>query len=187
MSEEESGRTRRAPQNEGFVYSEIDEFHRWLGMCISQWAQVDNWIFAICWKSLRTPRVDLAAVVYYQFRTLTAQIKLTSDLLQANLTGGNGRPTEALSEWQAINNRIVNKLLPVRNRLAHQPVAARLTPELDGFDVTIEAAFAETLRPRKGSVASLALADLQKHLIEVQQVIAALKAFDSRRLPAHPG
>lgn len=164
--------------------NEIDEFHRWLGVCVSQWARVDDLLLAICWKALRTPLLELAAVVYYRQSGLQRQIDLADALLKTNLVGPAGPHADYL-HWTAIRRRM-RPMLDERNRMAHQPVTARLLADPPRIDVTIEQSFAKTLIA-KDVEASLGQADLERHLIALQRLIADLEELYNQRLPAHLG
>jgi hypothetical protein len=163
------------------VENEVDEFYRWLGMCVAEWANVDNRLLFTCWTCMRT-HIVIAGVAYYHTRSLWRQLELTNGLLHASLVGETADAD--LKEWDAIKSKI-EKLLPVRNRLAHQPVGKSQDFPWSQIEPSIDAAFAETLLPRYKMAPSLRLADLKRHLTNVRAVVASLDAFHVERLQKH--
>jgi hypothetical protein len=166
----------------------FEEFYIWVGVCITEWAHVEDWLFMTCRRCLRT-RNDLASIVYYRTPQLESRLKLVDELVKANLperkkkNGGHDHPD--IIEWKRIEKEIT-RLLSTRRRIAHQPMRGNIDfQSADGSWVHIEMSFAESLRNLSASPDPLQKDDLVKHSLQVQTVTAALKTFYEKTLPKH--
>lgn len=166
----------------------LDEFYRLIGMCIAEWAHIENYLVAICWKCLKT-RIDLTSIVYYSTPQLDSRLRLVGELVHATLPartrkdGGHDHPD--VKAWNAIGHDLKD-LLSTRRRVAHHSVTASLDPHLpERLNVQLEQSFTEGLRPSKGQQDPLSRDDLSRHLAEVQAVKARLIAFFETVLPKH--
>jgi hypothetical protein len=165
-----------------------DNFFQWVGIAITQWAHIEDQLFMICHKCLRT-RLDLASIVYYRTPTLDARLKLADELLGANLperqpkNGGHDHPD--LIQWIAIRKNLEG-LLTTRRRIAHHPMRAELDYETtDGYLVHIETSFAEELRGKGAKLSPLKQEDLVEHVMKLQDALGALARFHDATLPKH--
>jgi hypothetical protein len=169
----------------------FDEFFKWVGISITEWAHVEDYLFMICHKCLRLQRLDLASIVYYRIPGLDGRLKLVDELLSANLptrkpkNGGHEHPD--LREWIYIRKELED-LLAIRRRIAHHPMRANLDYETQkGFQIHIERSFAEELRGRGEPPLPLEQADLEQHVMALQSAIGRLKRFFEATLPKHCG
>ncbi len=162
-----------------------DEFLMWVGICITGWAKIEEYLFRICAASLGTTD-ERAAIVYYRTPSLESRLKLVDELVKTVLpkkdrpSGGHDHPTVVL--WDALRKNLGN-LLPVRNRIAHHPVTVRSVSA--GDDAPLEAmtwfelyvSDSERLRGRDNNVKTLMVDDLSRHRLAVEDVRTRLRKF----------
>jgi hypothetical protein len=167
----------------------LDEFFKWVGVSITEWARVEAQLYLICRKCLRT-RHDLASIVYYRVPQLDARIGLVDELIKATLpkrkrkNGGHDHPD--LTQWNDIRIEIAG-LLGMRRRIAHHPVRSELDLETSkGLRVHIEPSFAEILRGRnEDHLKPLEQGDLEQHVIHLQKTVNQLALFYQHTLSKH--
>jgi|ERR1700733_4291601 hypothetical protein len=166
----------------------FDEFFKWVGVCITEWARVEDQLYMICRKCLRT-RHDLTAIVYYRVSQLDARVALVDELVAATLpkrtrkNGGHDHPD--FKVWASVRKEIAD-LLGTRRRIAHHPMRAHIDLETSkGTRVHIEPSFAETLRGKSDKLSPLEQADLEQHVIKLQEVVNRLAVFYQHALPKH--
>jgi hypothetical protein len=166
----------------------FDEFFKWVGICITEWSRVEDQLFLICRKCLKT-RFDLAAIVYYRTPQLDARLKLVDELVRATLpqrakkNGGHDHPD--VKQWISVKAEIT-ALLETRRRIAHHPMTSGLDLETsDGFWIQIAPSFAESLRGKDNKLKPLEQADLEQHAIKLQDVVNQLALFYQHTLPKH--
>jgi hypothetical protein len=173
---------------------EHDEFLMWVGICVTEWARIEEQLFHLCEKALNT-RVERAAIVYYRTPTIDARLKLVDELVRSVLpkrerkVGGHDHPD--LKEWNALQNEITD-LLSTRRRIAHHPVAAyietvgRRLGELEAKTwLEIYVSDAERLRERASDMVPLKQDDLVQHTMKVQAAVTRLAKFLRETLPKH--
>jgi hypothetical protein len=189
-----------------------DEFLMWIGLCITAWAKVEEYLFAVCEECLGT-RTDRAAIVYYRTPTIDARIKLIDELVRTRLptrerkSGGHDHPD--LKEWDDLRKDTL-ALLSTRRRIAHHPVKART--EMEQAMIVTEAgealvteagealvalkektwleiysSEAERLRPGTGEVSPLKFDHLVQHCSSVQEIARRTAEFLRKTLPKHSG
>jgi hypothetical protein len=101
------------------------EFYQWIGVCIKAWAAVENKLFDVCELVLAADR-KRAAIVFYRTPTIDTRLSLTSELVLTVLPqrerkdGGHDHPD--VFYWKDLVKDI-RDLLPIRNLLAHAPIA----------------------------------------------------------------
>jgi hypothetical protein len=136
------------PQDEFTEDMPLDErepqFYRWVGICIKEWAKIENSLFEICNFLLKTHR-RYVAVVYYRTPTIDARLTLTEELVRMILPqrkrkdGGHDHPD--VTTWRNIVTNL-RDLLPVRNLMAHAPVSVQHHSEpfvtADGVEALME-------------------------------------------------
>jgi hypothetical protein len=98
-----------------------DEFFKWVGICIKEWAKIENELFELC-KIVLDIRVEHVAIIYYRTPSIESRISLTDDLLKTlwPKQPGHHDATE-LQDWEQMRNDI-RKLTRTRNLLAHAPI-----------------------------------------------------------------
>src|SRR5437016_10623279 len=95
-----------------------------VGNCITEWANVEAALFAICWRCLGCTNVK-AAIVYYRTPTIEARMTLVDELVKSILpkkgrrSGGHDHPD--VSRWNNIEKEF-RDLQTIRRRIAHHPV-----------------------------------------------------------------
>jgi len=64
-----------------------DEFYKWVGHSITAWADVETWLFQLCWRSIGSSEGSKkrAAIVYFRTPSLDARIKLVDELVNTVL------------------------------------------------------------------------------------------------------
>lgn len=166
----------------------FDEFFKWVGVSITEWSRVEEQLFVICRKCLKT-RYDLAAIAYYRTPQLDARLKLVDELVRATLpqrakkNGGHDHPD--VKQWISVKAEIT-ALLETRRRIAHHPMKASLDLETtSGFAIYIAPSFAESLRGKDNKIKPLKQTDLEQHVIRLQDVVNQLALFYQHVLPKH--
>lgn len=175
-----------------------DEFYKWIGLCIKEWASIEDKLFELCMFALKAPEKQ-TAIVYYRTPTIDSRLKLTDELLRTVLPqrekkdGGHDHPD--VTRWVDVMNAI-NDLLPTRNLLAHSPVResvfmwVRMTKEqppiVERDDSWLEVAVSanEEMRGRKHS-APIKSEALPAHFREIEAALNTLIAFSDyiRKVP----
>src|SRR5215469_12623611 len=93
-----------------------DEFMLMLGNCVTEWSNVEHWLFNICLRCLGCHPVK-AAIVYYRTPNIEARLSLTDELVQATLPRperkSGGHPHADLKLWREIEAEF-RVLLPIR-------------------------------------------------------------------------
>lgn len=175
------------------AFSPEDEFHMWIGKCITAWAKVEEHLFDICVKSLGTTQ-QKAAIVYFRTPTLDTRLKLVDELVRTVLPKrerkDGGHDHEDVKTWNKFRKQI-GEILPVRNRLAHHPVFQKaigpLPPPIyssaaatDLFTFSWFESYMsepEQLRESDKELKPLMTGDLSSHRIETELVITNLEIF----------
>lgn len=163
-----------------------DEFMRFLGMCITEWAQIEEVLFEVCLTILKTTK-ELTAIVYYRTPTLDSRLQLADELISTVFPPPNpgDHPSPERKAWKAIYDQF-KCLLPERNLLAHGVAGPTIT-DISGewlHDVRYEAYPHPHERMRgKSTKEPMALADLKKHISGAAHLWCDLRNFQ-RALPA---
>jgi hypothetical protein len=177
---------------------ERDMFYKWIGHCITAWADLEERLFEILWQCLSCPQAR-AAIVYYKTPSIDARLTLTDELVRSVLpkTESGKQPHPDLKAWNDIRLEITTELA-VRRRIAHRPVReAKLI-----FDLTATQAFRgkhqvemsyyeiyvsehEALRGKGGNPKPLHFESLLDHQTAVGSTVARLKAFRNDVLSKH--
>jgi hypothetical protein len=147
----------------------FDEFYKLVGVSITQWANVEDHLFMICQKCLRTLRYDLASIVYYRTPQLDSRIKLVDELIKANLPArqkkNGGHDHIDVLEWLRVRKQLED-LLIFRRGIAHHPMRAHLDLDAgDEFNIRIEQSFAEDLRGKGETRPHIKQCDLEQHIV----------------------
>lgn len=120
----------------GRSQKDSDEFHMWMGHCITAWAEVDDTLFNI-FRHCVGPKLQ-CAIIYYKTPSLEARFSLTDEIVRSILP--KKKPGEHdhtyVKRWdKAIKTRA--DLLAVRRRIAHHPVAANMQVFVHGALATM--------------------------------------------------
>jgi hypothetical protein len=167
-----------------------DEFILMLGNCITEWSNVEHWLFQICHKALGSEQIK-TAIVYYRTPSIDARLSLTDELVRATLPrhAPGAQPHPDLRLWQDTLKEFKD-LLPVRNRLAHHPVRVnqrtRFAESIE-TEVWFESYISQTesLRGRASDLKPLRKDDLFAHLKLVNGLTTRIHNFLHQTLPAH--
>jgi hypothetical protein len=99
-------------------------FYQYIGICISEWANVETQLFRLCAFVLKASTQHVA-IVFRRTPTLETRLKLADELVMTVLPkrerqdGGHDAPI--VIEWKAIQQEF-RELMETRNHLAHWPV-----------------------------------------------------------------
>lgn len=96
--------------------AEMERFFLRVGYAITRWAHVDSSLFTLCQYALNTTELK-TAIVFHRTPSIGDHLRLTGALMQAT----DLKP-DHLKHWKMIQGAI-EKLLPFRNELAHNPPA----------------------------------------------------------------
>ena len=161
---------------------QLSEFYEWIGRCITEWAHVDESLFRLCFLASKTKEKQ-AAIIFYRTPNLDTRLKLVDELIRAVLP--QKRPgehdTEIVREWAKLKIAI-EKLLPVRNALAHHPlkeIVAAETGSAPRRKLSVRPSRSQALRGRPIQADRLEASDLPKHRLQVHQVTVDLYEFES--------
>lgn len=164
-----------------------ERFHLMMGECVAAWANVDTQLFRIFHECMRAP-LEQCAIVYYRTPGLDARFGLVTELVQSVLpkrprkSGGQDHPD--VKAWKtAIAG--YQKLLSVRRRVAHHPVAIRREPHRIGQRIgadlpswfEIYVGEHERLREKDADLPALKADDLWEHVIAVSGLTRRLHLF----------
>jgi hypothetical protein len=176
---------------------ERDEHLLEVGRAITQWASVEAQLFGIVLSVLKCTARQ-AAIVFYRTPTLEQRLQLTNDLLAtvfpqpADNPGTHPHP--GFTVWSSLQKELRAEM-PVRNRLAHQPV--ELSADVWKHDTTGEITIgpllfgtgissAEALKKGR-SDAALRVDDIKAHAARISGFPERLLAFRSGPLAAQVG
>jgi hypothetical protein len=98
------------------------EFYTLVGRCIGEWAHLEERLFKCCHECLGP--YEQSAIVYYKTPSLEARLTLVNELVTSVLP--KHKPGEHPHQFVKIWDQLIkdiHKLLPVRRRVAHQPIS----------------------------------------------------------------
>jgi hypothetical protein len=166
-----------------------NEFYKWVGICIKEWAAIEAHLYDICLLALKVDRTQVA-IVYGRTPNIDARLTLVNELVLTILPGRDrkGRDHPEVVGWTQLVKDI-RTLLKIRNLLAHAPVGhvwhtEWLTGE-DGQEETVEthwlhvtSSTVDQLRGRQ--IESIDQPELPDHFKEVRSAAARLVEFVAR-------
>ena len=169
-----------------------EDFFTWVGKCITSWANVEERLFAITMKSIGSTKTR-AAIIFYSTPTIGTRLRLTDELVRNVLPprekkdGGKDHPDVKI--WDDLRKEI-GDLLPIRNRIAHQPVKDITYPALSAVTALFDqmtwyqshVSEAEMLRGRNDDAKPIGVVELSQHRIAVELITAKLDLFISHIL-----
>jgi hypothetical protein len=94
-----------------------ETFFKWVGICISEWASIEHWLFLLCGTVLYIDP-KLVSIIYYNIPTLSGRIRLVDDLLETVWSKKPGEHHPREQTWKSIRKGI-DELAKERNFLAH--------------------------------------------------------------------
>jgi hypothetical protein len=107
-----------------------DEFFKWVGICIKEWAKIERELFDLCSIVLNAD-IKHVAIIYYRTPSIEGRISLTDDLLKTLWQKQPGQhETTELRNWKEIRN-VIRSLIPVRNLIAHAPINYNISVEVE--------------------------------------------------------
>jgi hypothetical protein len=167
-------------------------FHQLVGYCITTWAEVEDQLFQVFWKTMKCPQ-EQAAIVYFRCPGLDARFNLTEELVEAALpkpqrkSGGHAHPS--FKEWKNIAKEF-RELLATRRRIAHHPTkekkqtnAVGLWDTFSWFEIYVHEN--EQLRGQSEHLRPLVAGDLQSHHIRTLALKSTIQRFYSETLLKH--
>ena len=132
------------PVNIPMLDQQRKDFYQLVGQCIKAWATVEGKLFEVCELLLKT-RPHFVSVIFFRTPTISARLDLTNELLTVrfpNIKQGNQEIDQpVMLEWKYIKAEI-NRLLPQRNSLAHDPV-------IRNIDVRMPTSFETATSPKE--------------------------------------
>jgi hypothetical protein len=166
-----------------------------LGMCITEWSNVEIHLFDICKAILKTTQ-EHTAIIYYRTPTLDSRLELTTEIVGTvlQLKADNGQHVhDDASQWNKLSQRIKD-VFPIRNQLAHSPVGPTLVDENGNFLRAVTdgeryrfisyPSHQEKARP-KTNKKPLKLSDLKNHLATTANLHTDVGMFLHATLPKH--
>jgi hypothetical protein len=178
------------------------EFHEHIGYCITAWADVEEELVNILFRSIFVlpgfSSVKLAlrhtAIIYYRTPSLDARLSLVDEIVRTILPqrkkGASGEHNHPLvKQWNGLIKRC-RDLLGTRRRIAHHPVAQShlFITNPPGLGLLNQGWFElfanniERLRGKDDEAKPLRLHDLRQHQEDVKSLALNLRAFISDAL-----
>jgi hypothetical protein len=170
------------------ILTDTDEvaFYAELGRAVTDWALVEQELFAIT-HSILNCTAERAAIVFYRTPTIDSRITLTDDLISSFFPRHNPgeHPDTKLKLWNNLQRKM-KEILPFRNKLAHHPVIHMFNVENVGdgkISVThtkrvSRISRTEKLRKRKESDhLPVGIQDVRTHRSALARLIRDLRDF----------
>lgn len=174
-----------------------DKFFALIGVCVTEWAGIDEWIFRL-FKQCVFPERQ-AAIIYYRSPGLNIRLSLTDEILKSVFPKPRKKvgshPSAIEQEWNTLKKDIEGQL-GIRRRIAHQPIKinsgwlghflhGRTTLAGNDFDpeeladswFSIYATEHERMREKEANSEPLKLDDLKTHLKTLSSLTPRLVTF----------
>jgi hypothetical protein len=159
------------------AHDDAKAFFSTIGQCITAWAFVDRQIYKLFVRLLRI-NPALAAVLYYQWRTLDNRLNVVDKLVKHSVP-----ESVFLKQWRPIKNAI-DDLLEVRAIIAHQPPLRTGYSTKSGraayrYSLHVEPAERHAKKGHRGlkGKEEISRTDLMRHLRRVERVPKKLAEF----------
>ena len=164
-----------------------ENFYKTLGLCIAEWARVDDALFRI-FRDCLGPH-EQSAIIYYRSPSLDARFGLTNEIVRSVLpkrqrkSGGHDHP--AVKAWVAAHAGYKD-LLAVRRRVAHHPVGMMvqgmgalglLVGEPPDAWFVIDVGQHERARVKESNLKAMTISDLHRHQVAVANLRDRLHGF----------
>jgi hypothetical protein len=175
----EDNNTVTAPSDARFLMT--------LGKCVTDWARIEEQLFYMLQDMLGITK-EQCAIIYYRTPTLETRLQLVDEVLldvfPKPQRRNGGHPHTDVKTWQFLLKDIRDEL-PVRNRLAHNPVGWGIYAKTDErgqvtdvkIDVHSYPAHTEIARASSSEKEPLTLADLEKYERRILALHNRLNAF----------
>ena len=175
------------------------EFYKLVGICIKEWAKIEDQLFDLCEYALKAEQKHVA-IIYYRTPSIDTRLKLTTELILSTLPqrkkmdGGHDHPM--VVDWKKIDREISN-LFPTRNLLAHSPVEQTMHPPITEEErknrivrstetMEVRTSDKERLRGRD-QLHSIRDALLEQHLTQIRVASKHVAAFFEGLQQVRPG
>lgn len=169
-----------------FPDKEHEDFFKWVGICIKEWANIEKVLFVICGLILKSDQQHVA-IVYYRTPSLEGRLALTDDLVQSIFSKKPGEHNHPLLIiWTKILKEI-RDLVPARNILAHSPVRYQISiiaqavetgdAKIVSEDSWIEIGTSTNEKLKTSIDKSYRVEDLPKHRADVRAISNRLLDF----------
>jgi hypothetical protein len=172
-----------------------EDFFKWVGVCIKEWANIEKGLFDICSFVLAADPKHVS-IIYYRTPSLEGRLSLTNDLLQSffpKTPGEHDHPKMII--WTNILGEI-RDLVSARNFLAHSPITHQISVKVQldqnlssgkiiGHDSWLEVATSANEKLKTGVSKSLRVDDLPAHHSAVRALWKRLVEF-SENLKSEP-
>lgn len=170
-----------------------EEFLYWVGLCITEWAIIDEDLFHCCLKVFDADPQHVA-IVYYRLSGLEARIALTDELVLTVLpqrdAKGGGHDHAVVKEWRALKEAI-RDANGIRRQLAHNPRVPMMTSRTEDqkaeywqFGWALFMSDGESFR-KKGKPKMLGTSELKSHMKVLADLRRRLDRFRYVALPAY--
>ena len=160
-----------------------------LGMCITEWANIEAEIFEI-FNSVLGTDLRHSAILFYSTPTLETRLALCTELLATVFPSpekkDGGHKHRDHKTWDSLLVAI-RKEMPIRNRLAHSPVAPYIQDKATNWyeyfslgraiNFRLYTPLEKKHRSRHASDAPIELEDLKRHLKAVAGLVGELQRF----------
>lgn len=167
-----------------FYIEQDEQFHLWVGYCISQWSFVDDNLFLI-FRDCVGP-YDQCSIIYYRVPGLDARLSLTDEIVLSVLPQperkNGGHSHKDVVAWEKAKKGFKD-LLSVRRKIAHHPVVGVsydpsdiVTSSDEEYWLEISPSQHERLR-QKIDHKGLKIQDLKDHYKGVHDLANRLKSF----------
>lgn len=163
-----------------------EQFMMLLGMCITDWAHIEEELFAICRAVLQTSP-ERTSIVYFRTPSISARIELVDELIFTVLSDRSAaKDNRDVKEWTKLKRDIQSEL-SVRNRLAHSPAGPVLMGPIGNWHEYFSAGEkiryesyaipSETMRSRTKKKSALSADDLETYLKKLAHLNIRLRDF----------
>jgi hypothetical protein len=171
------------------------EFMTYIGMCITEWASVEDEIFEVFQKVLGTSHKH-TAILFYSAPTLESRLTLCSELLTTVFPQPPKKDGGHIHADQKAWERLCEDMraeMKIRNRLAHSPVMPylrsgqnwlRAVARGEAIAFRLYTPLQKKNRARHAKEEPLEIGALKVHLANVAILATAVREW-RRVLPAH--
>lgn len=170
-----------------------NRFMTYLGLCITDWADIEEQLFGICAEILQTTPAK-AAVVYFRTPSLSGRIDLVDELLAVAISAekDDKQAKAHAKEWNSLYKAIRSEL-SIRNQLAHSPIRPVFVGSVidwhSYFNRKVQfessAGAFELMRPKGNKKKPLTVDDMKIYLGRLSALFVRLRSFREGVLPLY--